>query len=169
MKCKKKILTFLSGIICLFLLSTLMGCISFSSDYKGLIVPSENLIVLQNQGSHEGKWQAEDIFVTYHYTRSVDILKISGLIDFADSLKGNFTRLDDFDLWIHFVNSENKITGNIRISPFTAFNQIEAAPFEKNVELPADTQAMVFAYSGRASDAGGQGELSETFWKTPQG
>jgi hypothetical protein len=146
-----------------------MGCLSFSSNYKGLVVPSENLIVLQNEGSHEGKWQTEDISVTYLYTRSVDILKISGLIDFADSLKGNFIRLDDFDLWIYFVNSENKIAGNIRISPFTAFDQIKAAPFEKNVELPPDTQAFVFAYSGHASDAGGQGELSEAFWKTPHG
>jgi len=159
----------MQGIICLFLLSTLVGCTSFSSNYKGLVVPSKNLILLQKEGSHNGKWQAEDISVSYHYTRSVDVLKISGRIDFADSLKGNFTRLEDFDLWIYFVNSENKIVGNTGTSPFTAFNEIEAAPFEKIVELPADTQAMVFAYSGRASDVGGEGELHHTFWKTPLG
>jgi hypothetical protein len=176
MKCRKMILTFLSGIICLFLLTMQMGCLSLSSNYKGLVVPPENLIVIQNEGSHEGKWQTEDISVTYLYTRNVDILKISGLIDFDDSLKGNFDYLNDFDLWIYFVNSENKIAGNIRISPLTAFNQIEAAPFEKKVELPPDTQAIVFSYSGHVSDGGGAGIYNKgeggifwSFWKTPHG
>ena len=175
MKCKKMILTFLLGTMSLFLLSTLMGCASFSSNYKGLVVPPENLIALKNEGSHEGKWETEDISVTYRYTRNVDSLKISGLIDFDDRLKGNFNRLEDFDLWVHFVNSENKIADNIRISPFTAFNQIEAAPFERNITLPPETQAIVFSYRGHVGEdsTGGtdkpDGGISWTFWKTPLG
>ena len=171
MKCKKMIFALILWPLVILMISILVSCGSLSFTYKGLTVPEKNLIYLKNKGSHEGKWQTVDISVTYLYTRSADILKISGLIDFDDSLKFNYSHLNDFDFRIYFVNSKNIITGNIRIYFYTAFNEIEAAPFEKNGELPADTQAIVFGYSGRVSGDGGQDSFGNSwrFGKTPHG
>ncbi len=174
MELKRLISIFLLGSLYLLLLTALVSCRSIFKGYNGLIVPAENLIVLQNEGSIEGKWQTEDISVNYLYSKNVDHLKISGRIDFDDSLKYNFNRLNDFTLWVHFINSDNTIVGNLLISPFTSLDMIEEISFEKNVELPSDTQAIVFSYSGHVSEGGsgqygpGDGGVSWSFWTTPQ-
>jgi lipopolysaccharide assembly outer membrane protein LptD (OstA) len=175
MKLKSLISIFITGSIYLLLLTSLVSCRSVFKGYNGLTVPAENLIVLQTEGSSDGKWETEDISVNYLYTKNADQLKISGRIDFDDSLKYNFNHLYDFTLWVHFINSDNIIVGNLIISPFTFFDQLEETSFEKNVTLPPDTQAIVFSYSGNASDdsTGGHdrqdGGGSWIFWSTPQG
>lgn len=162
------------GFTSVCLLTTLVACGSIFRSYKGLTVPAENLIALQNEGPHEGSWQTEDVSINYQYTKDVDNFKISGLIDFDESLKANYNRLDDFMLRIYFVNSENKIIGNLPVSPFTFFDRIEETSFKRNVVLPPDTHAMVFSYSGSVSEGGSakgrQGEGGGggwNFWKLP--
>ncbi len=176
MKCKTIIFSLTLSPLVILMISILVSCSSLSFSYIGLTVPENNLIYLKNEGTHEGLYQTGDITVNYTYSKNEGRLKISGLINFDNSLKYNFSRIDYFDLWIHFVNSENKIIKNISVSPITFFNEIEATPFEKILELPPDTKAIVFSYSGRVSDGGssskdevGGGGSSWKFWKTPQG
>ena len=175
MKLKRTTSAVVTGTIGLVLLASLAGCGSLPKYYSDKIIPENNLIALKTGGPHENNWVTEDLLVSYLYTRNEDQLKISGTIDFADNLKA-FNKLDYFDFWVYFTDSENKIIGHLLISPFTFFDQVEKTAFEKNYTLPAGANAMVFSYRGSASEGGSgggdslrDGGISWTFWKTPLG
>jgi len=164
----------LRGLSILFLVA-IVACSARLFSYKGLEVSENNLIRLENGGPHDGIWSTGDLAVVYRYTRKADNLQISGDIRFEDSLRYNFTRLDHFDLWIHLLNSENKIVEYRNLSPHVHYFEIDKIPFDETIPLPPGINAISFSYSGRASEGGNDrdektgGGTSWEFWKTPQG
>jgi hypothetical protein len=147
-----------------------ISCQSIRLSYDGLQVPAENRILLKDAGTHQDIWQADDLTINYTYQRSGASFDISGWIDFSDALK-NFNSMDHFDLWIHFVDAENRIIDTRSLFPHLPFHRIEAIPFERRLDLPPNARGFVFSYSGRAVD-GAEGDdgggADWDFWKRPQ-
>jgi hypothetical protein len=162
---------FISAVI---LLATVLGACRFASfTYRGITVAEEDIIVLEEGGPHAEVWKTEDLAVKYSYHKEADRLKFSGLIDFDDSLKYNFTRLDTFDLWIHFLDAENTILAYHYLSPRSLYHEIIEIPFDIDFALPPGTRSISFSYEGFASEGGSNrldpqgGGTSWYFWRTP--
>lgn len=156
------------------LLTTVLGACRFGSfTYRGVTVAEENIIVLKEAGPHEEVWKTEDLSVKYSYHKEADRLKFSGLIDFDDSLKYNFTRLDDFDLLIHFLDAENTILAYQYLSSQSYYYEIVEIPFDIDFALPPGTRSISFSYEGEASEGGSNrfdpqdGGTFWHFWRTP--
>jgi len=156
------------------LLVTVLGACRFGfPTYRGVTVAEEDIIVLEEAGPYEKVWKTEDLSITYSYHKEADRLKFSGLIDFDDSLKYNFTRLDDFDLWIHFLDAENIILSSQDLSPQSFYFEIVEIPLEIDFTLPPGTRSISFSYEGFASEGGSNrsdpqgGGTFWNFWRTP--
>ena len=156
------------------LLATGLGACRFvSTSYRGVTVDAENIIVLEEAGPHTEVWKTEDLSVNYSYHKEADRLKFSGLIDFDDSLKYNFTRLDDFDLLIHFLDAENTILAYQHLARHSFYFEIVEIPFDIDFALPPGTRSISFSYDGEASEGGSNrldpegGGTSWHFWRTP--
>ena len=156
------------------LLATVLGACRFASfTYRGVTVADENIIVLKKAGPHAEVWKTEDLSVKYSYHKEADRLKFSGLIDFDDHLKYNFTRLDYFDLLIHFLDAENTILAYQSLSPLPFYFEIAEIPFDIEFALPPGTRFISFSYGGEASEGGSNrfdpqgGGTSWRFWRTP--
>jgi len=147
-----------------------ISCQSIRFNYNGMPVPEKNRISLKDAGTHQGIWQTHDLTVHYSYHRNGGRFDISGRIDFSDALK-HFSSMGHFDLWIHFVDAENRIVDTRSLSPLLPFQRIEAISFEKHLNLPPDAKGFVFSYSGRAFDGtenNEDGGADWDFWKRPQ-
>jgi len=174
MKIRKTISAAWVGILWLLLLTGLSGCGLLPKHYGNTIIPENNLNALKTGGPHEDTWSTEDVILNYRYTQKAGQLTISGTIDLVDSLK-SYDKLDYLDFWIYFTNSENKIIGQLLISPITFFNQVEETAFEKTYTLPPDAKAIVFSYRGSVSESGSGGDgirdggTTWVFWKAPHG
>ena len=162
------------GCLVVILIIAGISCQSLHLNYVGLQIPAENRIFLKDSATHQDLWQTEDLTIAYTYNRNDNRFKISGTIDFSDALTYNYTYMDYFDLWIHFVDAENIIIATRSISPIVTFYMIEKTSFERNLDVPPSATAFVFSYSGHASEgaatsAARDGGISWDFWKTPHG
>ncbi|MEW6670660.1 MAG: hypothetical protein AB1427_03105 [Thermodesulfobacteriota bacterium] len=164
-----------SGLSVFLLFATLAACSAGFFTYNGLVVNEDKLILLDSGGPHDGSWQTDDLAVMYRYTRSGDKMTFSGDIRFADRLKYNYRTLSNFDLWVHLINSENKIAGDRNLSPYRYYTEIDKIPFNQTIDLPPGIKAISFSYSGRASEGGNNmddqanGGIHLDFWKVPNG
>lgn len=155
------------------LAAILISCQSIRLDDVGLQVPAPSRILLEDSGTRQAVWQADELSVNYTYHRDGTRLDISGKIDFSDALKYNFSAMSRFDLWIHFVDAEGKIIASRSLFAMPPFHMIEETPFERRLKLPPNAGAFVFSYSGYARDGGGgsksgdDGAIDWDFWKRP--
>ena len=155
--------------------STMIACSAGFFTYNGLVVDEDNLIRLENGGPHDGTLQTNDLTLTYRYTRKENNLMISGEIHFSDRVQYNYRQLDKFYLWIHLIDSENKIAGYENLYTHGHYLRIDDISLaQKTVQLPSDIKAFSFSYSGRVIEGGccdknfGAG-TSLDFWRTPNG
>lgn len=171
-----KILSFrLAAGLSVFLFgSTIIACSAGFYTYNGLVVDEDNLIRLESGGPHDGVLKTNDLKLMYRYTRKENNLMISGEIHFNDRLQYNYRQLDKFYLWIHLIDSENKITGHVNLYTHEHYLRIDDISLTKTVQLPADIKAVGFSYSGRVIEGGCcdekfGGGTSLDFWRTPNG
>lgn len=148
-----------------FLLLALISCKTASVNYR---VPESNQIRLQSEGNHQNTWRADDLSINYRYSQNTGVLKINGRIVFSDHIK-NYAYLENFDLYIHFVDADHKIIANRDISPLSNYNEVKDMTFEKSLEVPPGTTAITFSYSGEARTNGGEKDPRWNFWRTPEG
>jgi hypothetical protein len=163
------------GLVFLAVFTTTASCLITYGNYIGLEVPASRHIPLASEGVSKGNWQSEDIRIEYRYQTAGTSLEMEGTIDFSSALK-NFTTLEHFYLWIHFIGPDNRILTTHEISPQVYFFEIVETSFKTVVALPPDAVAFVFSYSGYATEGGGGGSGFEedgatdwTFWQTPHG
>ena len=159
----------------LFSFTSFISCKKTRLNYYGLNVPQEKLVSLKSGGPHEYSWQTEDITVQYQFTHNENSFKLSGWVDFSNNIK-NYRQLEYFYLWVHFIDSENKIIATTDLLPLAYFYEVNKMSFEKTIELPPGVKAFVFSYSGYATEISGGGGPGDSdggtdwkFWKTPHG
>lgn len=147
-----------------------VSCQSVVLNYHGLEVPEKNRVLLRDDQIEPGTWAADHLTVQYHYYRKGTRFDITGKIDFVDALI-HFGIMDHFDIWIHFVDSENRIIATHNLLVFLTFYEIKTTHFDRQLELPPEARGFLFSYSGRAIDNshGDEGGGSSwDFWRRPQ-
>jgi len=154
--------------------STIIACSAGFFTYNGLVIDEGNLIPLENGGPHDGILKTNDLALMYRYTRTENNLMLSGEIHFNDRLQYNYRQLDKFYLWIHLIDSENKIAGYENLYTHGYYLRIDNISLTKTVQLPPDIKAFSFSYSGRVTEGGCcdekfGGGISLDFWRTPNG
>jgi hypothetical protein len=148
----------------------LMGCQSLPASYSGSTVPEAKRIALADSGERSGHYVTEDLKIDFKYVRSQSNLNISGSILFADRLKFNFIRIDNFHADLMFVDGQGKVLSTQGINT-SAFSESEyPLNFGANLVVPSGAVAMAFSYSGRATSGSPRDRRdreSMEFWDHP--
>lgn len=147
--------------------SGLLSCMNYIT-YKGHEVAEEDRLPIHDGGPNHGFWQTNDLSVNYVYHKTANDIQLSGEISFAVHLMNSFSSLDSFHLRIYFLDGDGRIIEGKGIFYSGYKVSIENMEFNRRLSLPADTTAMVFSYTGTASDqSGDEGKLNYEFWKSP--
>lgn len=157
----------------IFALPVLLSCTSYLT-YAGHEVAEEDRIEIKEGGPNKGALSTYDFSLGYVYERNRDGFTLSGKVAWSNHIIYNFRILEHFDLRVHFVDDSGKIIEGKGIV-FSGHNmEIENLSFEKHFTLPAGAVAMVFSYSGRATEHGTAGNVDDQggqtdweFWKSP--
>jgi hypothetical protein len=149
------------------------SCYGSLFSYVGATVDAQNRISLLEKGPHQGQWSTRDLSVDYLYNWDKKDIKLSGVVQFNKHLEYNFTMIDHFSLWIHFIDEEGKILENRVIAVAGYRKMLQNLSFEHNLKLPLKATGITFSYDGRAREGGGAdrgiegGGTSWDFWKVP--
>ena len=175
MKKKRNMARKIKGYSLILLMVIFVSCKSGFFSYTGALVEPNNRIDLPEESAHKALLKTGDLSVHYSYARDSNRLKLTGFIEFDDSLKYNFSTIENFAFEVHFVNSDSKVIGSSIVVFFSYPQAIETIPFKHSFELPPGTYAMAFSYTGTARDVGGSDKESGSsgsadywrFWMTP--
>ena len=139
----------------------LSGCVSVFNPYEGKTVSENNIIPLKQGGPHEGNWATEQVGFKYTYTHHSNTLNISGdLFCYAASF-WTYEIVDSLFFRISFIDSDAKlIESRILWSLMTNNLFYQWHIEERTLELPPNTTAVGFSYSGSVREAGGTTFLS---------
>ena len=156
---------------------SLVACAGKVFTYKGSWVAEDDRISLQSGGPHKGKWQTRDVAIEYAYQQKTENLQISGVLTLGDYLTTGFSTLDYLTVDFFALNADGIVLKSELIRTFGSRRYIDylgKMSFNKQIELPADTTAIAFAYRGRVTQGGGgigetkQGDrIDWDFWKIP--
>ena len=134
-----------------------MGCVT---GYVGKTVPLQNRIAIKDKGSRQGSWAGSHATFNYRYTRTSGQLGLTGDLS-IDGLRG---RLISFHFWLHFIDENGTITESLII--FSS-NANRKGAIKKDLNLPTDTSAMAFSYTGESEDKMTDGRQTDTFHSSP--
>jgi len=160
------------------LINLFFACAVKNSLSPGAWVEEKDRIAIQDGGPHKGSWQTRDLTIDYEYLEAAKNLQVSGEIKLADYIPKSFTILDYLRLNIHFLTSSGDVLEVKRITYFgyrRLIDFIGKMTFNSQLDMPEDTVAFAFSYSGRASEGGGNpvgdnnssGQITWDFWKVP--
>lgn len=147
----------------------------------GAWVAEKDRITLQDGGPHQGSWQTRDLTINYEYGEAAKKLDVTGTIILADYIPKGYSTLDYLRIYIHLLAPDGVVLETRNIKYFGYFRQLdflEKMTFKSQLDLPQDTAAIAFSYSGRASQGGGagniigdnsgSGQIAWDFWKIPR-
>ncbi|CCK82339.1 hypothetical protein [Desulfobacula toluolica] len=170
------LILFYSFFLCL-LIVLLAGCSAKFFTYKGAWVAEDNRITVQDGKPYKGSWQTRDVTIDYTHQKKMQNLQISGEVKLRRFLTMGFGTLDNLTLNLYMLDPDGIVLDSklIRIFAYRLdFHTLGKMTFNKQFELPADTAAIAFGYSGRVSDGGGGihgdkrgGQIDWSFWKVP--
>ena len=147
-----------AGLLWLFLLSVLAGCQTTFNKYLGKTVPEPNRIPISEGEPPPSVWQAKDLVFQYTCLRESDKLSLSGEIALNESYE-QFETLNYLHLWVHFLDSEAKILDSklawSAASTVAYTGQKKKWSVKSSLDLPLNTTAVSFSYSGSVSQSGG--------------
>ncbi len=151
----------------LFLCATLLlltGCASNGwLGWQGRLTKTDNRVPLELGGPYADVWQTRDIAIQYSFVREQDRLMIDGQVKRGKRIK-YFHRLNAW-VWIHFLDSNGYVLESRRLwaqNGSDVYWQIRYS-FKRDWQIPPDTRAMGFSYSGRAKDR----DVWWDFWRLP--
>ena len=163
------------------LLNLFFACAGVNPLSPGAWVEENNRIAIKDGGPYKGSWQTRDLTVNYEYREAAKNLEVSGTIKLADYIPMGFSTLDYLRIYIHFLTSDGIVLETKNLQYFGYFryiDYIEKMSFKSRFDLPENTAAFAFSYSGRASQGGGgpigynsdngSGQIAWDFWKVPR-
>ena len=164
------------------LIHLLFACAIKTSLSPGAWVEENDRIAVQDGGPHKGSWQTRDLSIDYEYREAVKNLEVTGTIKLADYIPKGFSTLDHLRIYIHFLSSNGVVleTKSIKFFGYLRYlDYLGKMSFNSQFDLPEDTVAFAFSYSGRASQGGGgggsfigdnssSGQIAWDFWKVPR-
>lgn len=148
----------------------LIGCQSLPASYSGSTVPEARRIQLAGSGEQSGHYVTEDLKIDFKYVRNQSNLNISGSIVFADRLRFNFARIDNFHADLMFVDDQGKVLSTQGINTSASSESEYPLDFGAKLVVPSGAVAMAFSYSGRATSGSPRDRRdreSMEFWDHP--
>ena len=179
MPLKETALTVFKLLLIGFLVHLFFACAIKTSLSPGAWVEENDRIALQDGGPHKGSWQTRDLTIDYEYQEAAKNLKVNGEIKLADYIPKGYSTLDYLRLNVHLLASSGIVlqTKSIKIFGYRrSIDYLGEMTFNSQLDLPEDTVAFAFSYSGRASQGGGSpigdnsssGQIAWDFWKVPR-
>ena len=156
MRFKKHLINICMAVLLLALVTVFSGCVSVFSPYEGKEVSENNRIPLMQGGPHEGNWETEQVGFRYSYTLRSNTLSISGELFCHAASFWTYEIVDSLVFRISFIDSdakliESRILWSLVTDKFFYQWQIK----ERSLELPPNTAAVGFSYSGSIREGGG--------------
>jgi len=150
-----------------FVFFTIAGILLTACSLKGLsnegkVVPENKRIKLIDGGPYKGQWETPDLVLEYAYTREPNRLVMSGQVKFKWS-----KNLDIFDLEANLLDASGTIILIKNIATAGGRMQVQQVPFKSEIQMPAETRAVAFSYSGSTRGTGQGSGSSSSFWRTP--
>ncbi|GBC61320.1 hypothetical protein DENIS_2280 [Desulfonema ishimotonii] len=139
----------------------LIGCQAY---YQGGVVNSENRIILP-AGPEKGLMDTRDLVFYYALSREKNRLTVSGTVEFTGGVE-DFPVVRYFHLHIYFLDSDGHILERRRIFSAGHLQEARTWSFRRQLDIPGDTSALAFGYSGRVRDVGTDAPVWD-FWKVP--
>ena len=166
-------------LLTLFVLINLcIACAGGTSLSPGAWVAEEDRISVMDGGPHKGSWKTRDLTIHYEYQEAVPSLQVTGVVELANYIPMGFSVLEYLHLNIHFLEASGTVLEAKRIRSFgsyLSFRLLGDLNFNSRFDLPQDTVAFAFSYSGKASTGGVPGGPSSSrgrtdwdFWKVPR-
>ena len=159
-----------TGFLWIVLFGALTGCQTTFNKYLGKTVPEPNRIPLSEGKPQSSLWQTKDLFFQYTCLQEFDKMSLSGELQLDESYE-QFETLNYLHLWVHFLDSEAKILDSKLvwsiISKIAFTGQKKKWPVKSTLDLPLNTTAVSFSYSGSVTQSGGGiwgGDRDSTNW-----
>ena len=150
-----------------FIILTLLNGCSYLT-YRGKTATQKERIILKEGIEQQGVFKSYDLSLSYQYLRQSSNLTLSGVIEPADNLKYNFTHVEHFDFRVYFLDADNRILSYKELFGSKRKDAIQTWKFKRGILLPENTSAMVFGYSGKATEGGYDGGMTTwDFWLSP--
>ncbi len=137
-------------------------CGSAPAFTRGIVAEKDRIPV---SDSSQGVWEGRDLSVDYRVAKSGDMLDITGIAQFADSITMNYTSLNHFQLSVIFVDSQGRVLGTQSLA--TSYGDFSPVRFNRRVRLSGNIAYFAFSYQGQAIDATDPGGNQTNFWYTP--
>jgi hypothetical protein len=151
-------------------LFVLQGCQTLMFSYQGAKVNGGSLIALPVGVQQSGNYETRDLSISYQIKRTENELQLSGLAQFAPSLRNNFLTVPYFHMSLFLADANGNVLGNRGVVTSGYGYTDDNMRFDTRITLPPGTAYMAFAYDGRARGAGGGDTDSQdetTFWEYP--
>ncbi len=161
---------FLAAIGCLIVLA---GCKSGIFSYVGTTARPENRIALVPDTESSGTWRTPDIIVDYVFKPTQQTLALEATVNLAGHMQRGFSFASNVFLGLHFLDSENRVLSSRSFALSGNRTPIQQWRIERQLEIPAEADAVAFSYSGRVGEGGlgtgnnAQGGVSWSFWQRP--
>jgi hypothetical protein len=157
---------YISVVVAVGLVFLVTGCQTVNSySGTGIVAPEKRVAI--PEGSDAGKWQGNDLWVEYKYSRSQGTMDLSGTVHFADSMIYNADQVHDFQLSVILVDEKGNVLDSHGLA--TGRGDLDPIPFRIKLTFPASAVSMAFSYRGTALSSGdseGGGGTSH-FWEYP--
>lgn len=164
---RNKLLRSLPAMLAVTFLASLTGCQSLSFSVVGKAVSPGNWIPLKESGTEVSHWQTRDLTLTYDYERNQNTLKLNGTVDFAPSLRNNFTYIEYFYIAVLFLDSQGKILEMRGLISSSAQPIDDSMDFRRLLTVPPGSQFIAFSYRGQARSSSDETGSSTYFWEYP--
>ena len=177
MRAKKRALVAFKLYGSFLLIILLVACAGRVFTYKGSWVAEDDRITLQDGGPHKGNWQTRDVAIEYAYQQETQNLQISGVVKLEGYLTTGFSTLEYLRLDIFMLDADGIVLNSeliLNIGYRRHLGLLGEMTFDNQLELPADTAAIAFGYTGRVIEGGGgnratgkEDQIDWNFWKVP--
>jgi hypothetical protein len=181
MRSTNKTLTASRLLMMFVLINMCIACAGSNPLSPGAWVAEEDRIALMDGGPHKGSWKTRDLSIHYEYQEAAPSLQVKGVVELANYIPMGFDTLEYLHIYIHFLEDNGTVLATQRIKAFGYLQPFRLAgemTFNGRFDLPQDTVAFAFSYSGRAvsgggpgpsgSNSSGEGRTDWEFWKVPR-
>lgn len=136
---------------------TMTGCFLAQPAYEGRAARTANRLPLEGLAGNAAVWSTREVVIRYEAIRQGDRLVMDGRIERLGSIN-NFARIDNFRVWLHFLNTEGIIIGTRLL--WAAGVGVDARlvrwTFSQRLPLPPRAAAFGFSYRGAFSESGSE-------------
>lgn len=131
---------------------------------------ANNLDIVNLGADQTGPQHWQDLYVTvdYRLDRKAGTLDIDGMLSFSDSVKANFTRVEDLKLKLFLLDKDLSVVNYLQLARSLSYSPEGETHFSKTVKLDKNVVAFAFGYEGSFSENDPTGSTVRPVWKLPK-